>query len=153
MRRQAEVREATIFDLLGIGELALRYEREAVSMHKHTLDLNEFMKNIAMSLTARTGYVSILVVDGDIRGCFWGCLTNMPWSSRKFAQDICFFVDDECRGYGMWLIRRWVKWAKAQGAVEVCLSSASGIDTDRTIQLFKDIGFTKLGEAYSKELS
>lgn len=152
MCRKAEVRQATILDLIGIGQLALRYSDESAGMGNHPLCIDEFMKNLALTIVAETGYVSVIVIANEVHGCFWGCLTNMPWSSAKYAQDICFFMDREHRGHGWKLIREWVSWAKARGAVEVCLSSASGIETDRAYRLFKNLGFTKMGEAYSKGL-
>lgn len=151
MRREAKVRAATLLDLLPIGQLAERYNVATQGMKGHPLDIPTFMQNIAMSLVIPTGYASVLIVDGKMVGAFWGCLTNMPWSVTKIAQDICFFVDDGARGHGLMLIRDWVRWAKAQGAHEVCLSSASGIDTDRTNELFRKQGFTLQGESYSKE--
>lgn len=152
MHRQAQVRQATLLDLMSIGKLAQRYADEVQAMKNHKLCLDTFFQSIAVSIVAPTGYVSVLVVDGEVRGAFWGCLTNMPWSAITFAQDICFFVDAECRGHGVRLIRDWVRWAKAQGAAEVCLSSASGIDTVRAQRLFEKQGFTKQGEAFTKEL-
>lgn len=152
MYREAKIRPATVLDLLPLAELAERYSVEATQMKKHPLDISAFMQNMAMSIVAPDGYVEVLVVDDEIRGAFWGCLYSMPWSTAKLAQDICFFVDGDCRGYGVSLIRNWIRWAKSQGAVEVSLSSASGIDTWRTQRLFKSLGFTKQGEAFSKEL-
>lgn len=152
MHRQTKVRSATVLDLLPLAELAQRYSDSVPRMRNHKLHVPTFMQNVAMSIVADSGYVAVLIIDGVVHGAFWGCISTMPWSDAKVAQDICFFVDDDYRGHGVKLIHDWMRWAKAQGAVEVCLSSASGIDTWRTQQLFKRFGFTQQGEAYSKEL-
>lgn len=67
------------------------------------------------------------------------------------AQDVCFFVDEDVRGHGLLLIKDWIKWAKSNKAKEVCLSTASGIDTERTCELFRKHGFIYQGAAYTKE--
>lgn len=152
MREEKKVRKATVLDLLALTELASRYEGQAKMMQQHKLDVPTFMNNIAMGILVESGYVSVLISGNRVVGAFWGCLTTMPWSAVKIAQDICFFVDEGCRGYGNLLIRDWIKWAESQGASEVCLSSASGIETDRAQRLFKKHGFTKQGDAYSRRL-
>ena len=121
-------------------------------MKNHPIDAKVLMQGLAATISNPTGYLKVLSVDGKVVGGFWGCLTNMPWSSTPIAQDIIIFVSKESRGYGKLLINDWIQWAKDKGAKEVCLSTGSGIDTDTTCKLFERCGFRKVGYMYMKEI-
>lgn len=152
MRQTPQVRDAGYADLLVLAELAGEYAKEVIEMRNHPIDANVLMQGLAATISNPTGYLKVLSVDGKIVGGFWGCLTNMPWSSTLVAQDIIVFVSKQARGYGRFLIDDWLKWAESMGAKEVCLSTGSGIDTDATCRLFERYGFNKVGYMYSKEI-
>lgn len=132
--------------------MAGRYAAEVQEMRNHLIDNKQLMAGLATTIASPDGYLRVLVVDDKIAGALWGCLTTMPWSSVKFAQDIILFVDKPYRGFGGVLINDWVNWAKEKGAKEVHLSTASGIETDRTCKLFKRKGFKQIGHSYSMEV-
>lgn len=152
MHQSPQVRDAGHLDLLILAKLAEEYSQEVIEMKNHPIDAKVLMHGLAATISNPTGYLKVLSVDGKIVGGFWGCLTNMPWSSVPVAQDIIIFVSKEYRGYGRLLINDWIKWSSEKGAKEVCLSTGSGINTDGTCKLFEKYGFRKVGFMYSKEI-
>lgn len=154
MQHSTKIRLATILDLLPLASLAERYLLEVKTMDNHPLCIKTYMEGLTASILSDDGYVSVLEVNGKIVGGFWGIITNQPWSSTKFAQDIIIYVEKPYRnGNGLNLIRHWMKWAKDKGAIEVYLSTASGIDTERFIRLTKLLGFEPVGHGFKKEVN
>ena len=152
MHHNPQVRDAGHLDLLILAKLAEEYAQEVIEMKQHPVDARVLMQGLAATISNPTGYLKVLSVDGKIVGGFWGCLTNMPWSSTLIAQDIIVFVNKEYRGYGKLLIEDWLKWSESMGAKEVCLSTGSGIKTEVTCKLFERYGFRKVGYMYMKEI-
>lgn len=149
---ERKMRDATFLDLLTIAELAEKYAAEVQEMRNHPVDIPTLMNSLALTIANSDGYLRVLIMDGKIVGGLWGVLTTMPWSATKIAQDFILFVDKPYRGHGYVIINDWVAWAKERGAKEVCLSTASGIDTKRTCMLFKRYGFRPVGHSYIKEV-
>lgn len=152
MHHNPQVRDAGHLDLLILAKLAEEYAQEVIEMKQHPVDARVLMQGLAATISNPTGYLKVLSVDGKVVGGFWGCLTNMPWSSTLIAQDIIVFVNKEYRGHGKLLIDDWLKWSKSMRAKEVCLSTGSGINTEVTCKLFERYGFRKVGYMYSKEI-
>lgn len=152
MPQTPQVRDAGHLDLLILANLATEYAQEVTEMKQHPVDAHILMQGLSATIGNPTGYLKVLTVDGKVVGGFWGCLTHMPWSSTPIAQDIIIFVNREHRGYGRLLVADWVKWAASVGAKEVCLSTASGIETESTCSFFEKLGFHKVGYMYSKEV-
>lgn len=148
----AKVRQAHMLDLMPMAALAEVYAAEAPQMKMHPVHIPTLMESFANTILADTGYLSVIEVDGKIVGGMWGILTNMPWSSTKVAQDIILFVQKDYRGVGGLLINDWVQWAEAKGAVEVILSTASGIKHESFARLMSRKGFALQGQTFSKEL-
>lgn len=146
------VRTASHLDLLWLSKLAESYAQEVTEMKRHPVDAQTLMRNLSLTISNPEGYLSVLVADGEIVGAFWGLITTMPWSCTKVAQDLIVFVDKAYRGYGKLLLSDWVKWAGSAGAKEVLLSTASGIDVDKTCKLYERLGFKKVGYMYQKEI-
>lgn len=152
MHHNPQVRDAGHLDLLILAKLAEEYAQEVIEMKQHPVDARVLMQGLAATISNPTGYLKVLSADGKIVGGFWGCLTNMPWSSTPIAQDIIIFVSKGYRGYGKLLIDDWLKWSESMGAKEVCLSTGSGINIETTCKLFERYGFRKVGYMYSKEI-
>lgn len=146
------VRQAILADLIPLGEIAKSYREEADRFGKFPVDYDKLMRNLATTIMAPEGYLGVLVVDGKIAGALWGCLTTMPWSSAKVAQDAILFVSKDYRGNGKLLIADWERWANQQGAVAVCISTASGMETKRVCKLYERMGYELTGHTFFKEI-
>ena len=145
------VRQATLADLIPLGEMAKEYREEAEVFGRFPVDFDKLMKNLATTVVAPDGYLGVLIVDGGIAGVLWGCLVTLPWSSTKMAQDAILFVSKEYRGNGMLLLEDWERWAKESGAEAVCISTASGLETERVCKLYERMGFKPTGHTFFKE--
>lgn len=148
-----KVRDATLFDLLPLAQLAEEYSEESPQMKVHKIDVQSLMNNLAVTILTKEGYLKVLEVDGKIAGGMWGLMTTMPWSTVKVAQDIILFVKKEYRGYGLPLIDDWVTWAECNGAKEIVLSTASGIKPQLFSKLMQRKGFVLQGHTFSKEVT
>ena len=145
------VRQATLADLIPLGELATSYRGEAAGLNRFPVDFDKLMKNLATTVVAPDGYLGVLIVDGAIAGVLWGCLTSVPWSTDKMAQDAILFVRKEHRGNGKLLLADWERWAKQAGASAVCISTASGLETERVCKLYERMGYNLIGHTFFKE--
>ena len=149
----AKIRQANMLDLMAMAAIAEGYSEEAPQMKVHPVDIPMLMQSYANTILSPDGYLAVLEVDGKIVGGMWGILTTMPWSVTKVAQDIVLFVKKEFRGIGNLLIDDWVQWAAQMGAVEVILSTASGIKPESFGRLMTRKGFVLQGQTYSKGLN
>ena len=145
------VRQATLADLLALGEFAKEYREEAAMFSRFPVDYDRLMKNLAGTVVSPEGYLGVLIVDGKIAGALWGCLIELPWSNAKMAQDAILFVSKEYRGNGKLLLENWERWAKKSGAEAVCISTASGLETERVCKLYERMGFKPTGHTFFKE--
>lgn len=145
------VRQATLADLLALGEFAKSYREESEMFSRFPVDFDRLMKNLAGTVVSPTGYLGVLIVDGKIAGALWGCLIELPWSSAKMAQDAILFVSKEHRGNGKLLLSDWEHWAKQAGASTVCISTASGLETERACKLYERMGYKLTGHTFFKE--
>lgn len=145
------VRQATLADLIPLGEMAKEYREEAEVFVRFPVDFDKLMKNLATTVVAPDGYLGVLIVEGVIAGVLWGCLVTVPWSSTKMAQDAILFVSKEHRGNGKLLLEDWGRWAKHSGASAVCISTASGLETERVCKLYERMGYKLTGHTFFKE--
>ena len=70
------------------------------------------------------------------------------WQSDSLmAFDYCLFVKPEYRGgrAAYMLIKAFTEWAKAQGATWIQCGTATKIQTEKTINFYKKMGFEHTG--------
>lgn len=149
---KATVKDATVFDLLIVGTMAESYATEVTQMKNHKVNHEKLMRSLAYACVDPEQYLRILSVNGKIAGAMWGAVSTMPWSDTPITQDFISYVLPQFRGYGIVLLRDWVKWSISKGAKECSLSTGSGIDTERTCKLFEKQGFDLVGYSFIKEL-
>lgn len=149
-----KIRDAHLLDLLPITVLAEKYMQEVQCMDNHPISIKALMDNLAATIINTDGCLRVLEVDGVIVGGMWGFICSQFWSEARMAQDVILFVSKEHRGrYGRMIIKDWEQWAKEKGAVEVLLSTASGINTKGFGSLAKHLGYAEAGNVYKKEIT
>jgi len=101
------------------------------------------------------GNQAFLSFDEDtLTGIIAGVSNQIWFSKKKQVVDLVFYVSPEHRGHGFYLARRYLAWAKnVKGAVEVYLGVTSGLDTDRTDDLYSKLGLTRVGSSYRLEVA
>lgn len=148
------VRFANELDILQLAVLAEAYSNEAKNHDLFPFDLDLSIKNVSMSMTCDSNYLSVLVEDNSVIGFMWAVASQLPWSSAIIVFDNIFYITPERRGgYGIFsIIKHYEAWCKSIGAVACSLSTASGINTDRVCNLFQHLGYSNLGVQFRKEL-
>lgn len=148
------IRPATELDLLRLDQLAEAYSKEAKHHGAFPYNHGCAMKNVAVSMLSDSTFLYVLVSKGTVVGFLWATLSTMPWSEAKIVFDNILYISPENRGgYPVIsLIRTYERWAKSNGAVSAMLSTASGIDTERTIALYEKLGYKHVGSQFMKEL-
>ena len=85
---------------------------------------------------------------GKITGLLLGAAVPLWFSKSRSATDIVTYAETPGDGYRM--IRRFVKWAwNLPNVIEVTMAQSSGIDVDRTAQLYERVGLARVGALYT----
>lgn len=147
------IREAHIMDAPRLVQLGGAYVRESKGHESYPLDVGHAIAVLSTYINSPDCLVLVAVKETTVVGFFYGILSSYPWSPVYLAVDSLLYVTPEERGalYGVSLIRRYEAWAKQKGAVAVILSTASGVDEERTGKLYERLGFKKHGINHRKE--
>lgn len=154
MSSKLVVRQSTELDLIRIAKLGEHYVSEA--KHHDSVGFDPEFAVIGGSLALRDENQLLLIASEDNEACgfLWGCTMRLPWSANEIAVDLVLYVSPSKRNgrAGLKLIREYEAWAKSRGVHQVRLSVVSGLDSDRTAELYERMGFTCIGTQHSKEL-
>lgn len=82
---------------------------------------------------------------------FFIALIDEHWFAKSYyATDIAFCVLPEHAEQGVWLLRRFMRWCKANKIKQVQLGLSTGLDADgRTGRLYEAHGLTLVGGIYA----
>jgi len=100
---------------------------------------------LASLILAPTGLVLVAERDGEIYGGILAMAVPHWCSDDVVAQEVSLFVRPDARGHmaAKELIRRMCAWAKDMGAVWLQAGSSTGVDPERTAQLYEHMGFKR----------
>lgn len=147
------IRRAIELDIFRLGVLADKYAKEDESHLSLPYDREHMMMNFASALQDTSHNILVSVQGNEIVGFIWGTVTCLPWTPAKLGLDNIFYVLPEYRGrHGVLLIRAYEEWCIQEGAGQISISVASGINVERTCKLFKRMGFKPTGYQYRKEV-
>ena len=78
----------------------------------------------------------------------WGAAMPLWFSKKRSATDFITYAETPGDGYRM--IRRFVRWAwSIPNVIEITLAQSSGIDIERTAQLYELAGLQRVGNLYT----
>lgn len=82
---------------------------------------------------------------------FFIALKDEHWFAKSiYATDLAFCVLPEHADQGVWLLRRFMRWCKAEGIKQIQLGLSTGLDPDgRTGRLYEAHGLTNVGGIYA----
>jgi len=145
-RSAVKVRQATIED---IGSLiALGREMHDESPLFSQLDYDESKLAVLGEKLLEQGGV-FLAEDEDlvVVGMFVGMVSEYFFGHDLMASDFALYVDEDHRGgsIGVRLVKAFEKWAFEFGAKVILLGISTGIQADRTAQLYNRLGFKTHG--------
>ncbi len=98
------------------------------------------------------GVVFVLEVGGRIVGGIMGSLATVWFSRELVASELGWFVEDEHRGHGDELRRRFEAWGKSVGAPCSSLSDVKLDDAMPNGQLYERAGYEVVERSWLKNL-
>jgi len=122
---------------------------------KHTLDLRRIVQYLEKAEKVPEGMFFVYEKDstGKVIAYFLGAMTVHPLMQIKVAVDLSFFVHPEHRGTKLFytMLKAFENWAEKNGATYTQLSHTSGIETEKSSQLFEKLGYQNIGAIFMKE--
>ena len=94
--------------------------------------------------------------NGELIGMFAGAVTEHWFSEDKIATDYTFYVRPEYRGRGktaVRVVRAFERWALARGVKSLVFGSSTEINTERTADLYKALGYHEYSIALIKHVT
>jgi GNAT superfamily N-acetyltransferase len=93
---------------------------------------------------------AVAEADGKTVGMLMGYVTDYYFGNDKIACDILWYIDPDHRGSraAIKLLRAFQRWAKEQGASEVCIGVSTAVEFERTGLLLQRLGYTHVGGNY-----
>lgn len=142
------IRTGKFKDINGMIRVCHLAHEESVSMHV-PIDEAELRKTLQVIVNSREHCCFVTEIDGQIEGLMLGVSNPLWYSRKKQAADLFLYTTEKGRGTGHLLMRRYISWAKRQpGVKEIMIGINSGIDYERTIELYKRMGATQIGAMF-----
>lgn len=109
---------------------------------------------VRRSINDRNMETFVAVVDGEIVGFLIGMQEEHVFSKDAYATDIVFCVMPEHASQAVWLLRRFLRWAKQFPKVKtVVMGISSGLDVTGSLGgLYEKHGLKGAGGLYIKIL-
>lgn len=143
------VEHALISDIPDLLEIAVSFWNESPTYKQRPINIEKVKTQLQTLILYPSQGCVLLVLDGDdnILGGFMGGLQEEWQSDSLMAFDYCLFVKPEYRGgrSAYLLIKAFTEWAKAQGATWIQCGTATKIQTEKTINFYKKMGFEHTG--------
>ena len=100
------------------------------------------------------GVIFVAEIFGEIVGAFIGGITTDWQSEHKLAFDYVMYVKPEHRtnSVAKELVNAFVLWAKEMGADRINCGTATMVNTEQCVALYKSFGFEVVGAFLEMEL-
>ena len=92
--------------------------------------------------------------DDHVIGMIGGYIVPFFFSEDRVAIDLFLYVDKEHRGgtAAPRLVKAFEQWAKKTGAIRVVLGATTGVDTERTLAMYRKFDYEDIGALVKKDL-
>lgn len=147
------IRTATHADLKRILEIG-RITLAKAPSYPVEMDDTKVSYMVRRCISDKSMEAFVAVVDGEVVG-FLLAMQEEHWFSKDcYATDLTFCVLPEHADQAVWLLRRFIRWAKSFSKVKsILLGVSSGLDTDGRIgQLYQKHGLNLVGGFYNRIL-
>jgi hypothetical protein len=141
------IRKATANDLQAVIEMGYRLcDRTPLAHVKR--DRPAIARQLTQCMNSAFGCCFVSERAGRLTGVIVGIAQQYWFSCQRQAVDLMFTAEHP--GDGLQLLRKFVDWAwHVPGVVEVSMAQSSGIEVERTGQVFERVGFQRVGGVYS----
>ena len=110
-------------------------------------DIPGCSKLFRQCLASKLGCVFVADRGGRLSGTLLGVAQEWWWCRKRVASDLIFFA--ERPGDGIAMLRAFVDWAwSVPSVIDIMPGTSSGIDIDRTDQLYERVGFRRIGSLF-----
>lgn len=141
------IRRASAKDLQAIIEMGYRLCDRTPQAHAKR-DRPTIAKQITACMSSAFGCCFVAEHDGKLSGVILGIAQQYWFSTQRQAVDLMFVA--ERVGDGPRLLRAFVDWAwKVPGVIEVGAAQTSGIEIERTAEMYERLGFQRVGSVFS----
>jgi GNAT superfamily N-acetyltransferase len=87
---------------------------------------------------------------GQVVGFFIAMIDEHWFAKSHYATDLAFCVLPDHADQGVWLLRRFIRWCKANSIKQIQLGLSTGLDAEgRTGRLYEAHGLTLVGGIYA----
>lgn len=149
------IRSMQVCDVLDIMRLGHAMHKESPVFKDADFD-NEKVSGLLMQSINTPNDVCVFVneTEGQITGGIIGFAYENWFGPQRVASDVALFVSQDKRGglTAARLIQRYEKWAKAVGCYEVTIGTSTGVNTHRTSDLYKRLGYSAPAHSFRKRL-
>jgi hypothetical protein len=141
------IRKATAKDLQAIIEMGYRLCDRTPQKHVKR-DRPSIAKQLTVCMSSAFGCCFVAEHEGALTGAIVGIAQQYWFSNQRQAVDLMFV--SERAGDGPRLLRAFIDWAwKVPGVVEVAGAQSSGIEIERTAEMYERLGFQRVGSVFS----
>lgn len=126
-----------------IGHL---YPEDQVDKDKIRVLFDKSMENTEFSL--------IVLVDKEdkLRGYIFACLAPLYFHSKIVATCMSVWVDNDCRGHSLDMLRAFESWGRYRGADTLSISEFENLTPHGTSKVLSYFGYNLKEKTYWKEL-
>lgn len=152
-----KVEKAKILDIPELLEIAVQFWNESETYSQRPMDLDTVKTHLQYLICYPSNGCVLVCKDesGSILGGFVGGITKEWFSATSLmAFDYCIFVSSNNRGSksAYLLVKAFIEWARGQGATVIQCGTATKIDTEKTINFYKKMGFEHTGSFLEMKL-
>lgn len=146
------IRTATHEDIPRLIELGEQMHVES-RFARLPFDRDKVQALFAHLIESPDGLLLVADADGVLVGGFAGYVVEHYFARTKVASDFGLFIEPASRG-GMTaprLLKAYIEWAKAQGAVMIQAGITTGVHVEQTTRLYEKLGFRNNGQLFELE--
>lgn len=152
-RMQMLVRRPSLEDVDDMIALGQEMHSESPHYRDVPFDVSAARTLVTNGLQTPSVFAEVGTFDNKIVAMIALQETTLMFAPVKMAVDILFFVKPEFR-YSLFaprLIHDAQKWSRQRGHKYLVMGVTTGVHTERTVELYRRLGFTNVGTIMRKE--
>lgn len=148
------IRPAVLNDVPAIIALGEHVIQRSPLLHSK-IDPLKARKAIFQTIHNKSHLALVAEKDGVVVGCLLGLVVDYWYSKDRYATDLAFYVDSQHGDVAPWLMKRFIKWARAQkNVVDVLMGISTGLDKQGDAgRMYEKLGFSAAGGMFTYMLT
>jgi hypothetical protein len=112
------------------------------------VNIKKAAATLRQSISSAQHCFFVAEVDGKIVGFIVGAIQDVWYNDDKVATDLGLMTRAGHEGQAVWLIRRFLRWARSKQVPTLMGVSTGAESAERTGQMYEAHGLTKVGGMY-----